>query len=43
MLAFLNVALLSFWLLAEVVPMLADTLADSEDRVASERGSKKKN
>lgn len=37
MLAYLNVAILSFWLLAEVVPMLADNLADIENRTASEK------
>jgi len=42
MLAYLNVAILSFWLLAEVVPMLADNLADIDHRSASEKVSEKK-
>ncbi len=41
MLAYLNVAILSFWLLAEVVPMLADNLADIENRTASEKISER--
>lgn len=37
MLAYINVAILSFWLIAEVVPMLADNLASIENQITSRK------
>jgi hypothetical protein len=37
MLAYINVAILSLWLIAEVVPALADNLASIENRITSRK------
>ncbi len=41
MLAYVNVAVLSLWLLAELVPLLADNLANMEARIGSGKVSRK--